>query len=190
METTESNQCKGADVPQERMTRQRRVRNGWLAIAWVVVGFSLGLLVGSQAGRLGDMAGIWRQDPPHDAPASRDARLTPRWVEQYRQELIRLTQARNEDTLILKEKQLTLQILNARGVSGDTPSARRLPREVGDLEAALRLTDDRLTQVREQLAELTSVTSAAESQERGLDEQTEIDAKRIVLQHDAGLPLE
>jgi hypothetical protein len=37
---------------------------------------------------------------------------------------------------------------------------------------------------------LTTVKSAAKHQDRGLDEQTEVDARRIVLEHDVGHPLD
>lgn len=104
--------------------------------------------------------------------------------------MIRLTQTRGEEAAVQREKQLTLQILKARGVNRDAPSFRRLEREVCALQAKLASTDDRLARLREQLAKLTAVKSAAEHQEGGLDVQTEIEARRVVLEYDAGLPTE
>jgi hypothetical protein len=189
MKRTESNEYESVDMGQERPTARRRVSVRWIEIAGVG-GLAVGFLAGSQIGRLVDRIGIGWQKSGHDAIGAGTASPTPHLVEQYRQELIRLTQTRNEDAAVLREKQLTLQILKARGVDSDSPSSRRLEREASDLQATMAGTDDRLARLREQLSKLTAVKSAAEHQDGRLDVQTEVNARRIVLEHDVGLPLE
>ncbi len=186
MNRTKSNECEGVDLRQERPAARRRLLVRWIVMAGIG-GLALGLLVGSQIGRLVDSVGMGWQEPRHDAT---DAPLTPRLIAQYRQELIRLTQTRNNDAVVLREKQLTLQILKARGVDSGSPSSRRLETEVSDLQAVMARSDDRLARLRDQLSKLTAVKSAVEQEEGGLDVQTEVHARRVVLEHDVGLPLE
>ncbi|NLF71347.1 MAG: hypothetical protein GX575_20135 [Candidatus Anammoximicrobium sp.] len=189
MKRTDFPKYEGPDSRQERPAAERRRWVRGLAIAGLG-GFTIGLLAAGQVGRLADTIGTpWRQPARHTAGAP-DAGLTPHLVEQYRQELIRLTQTRGEEAAVQREKQLTLQILKARGVNRDAPSFGRLEREVCALQAKLAGTDDRLARLREQLAKLTAVKSAAEHQEGGLDVQTEIEARRVVLEYDAGMPTE
>jgi hypothetical protein len=183
MNGTKPNECECAEHRQKRLAARRRFPVRWIVTAGMS-GLALGFLVGSQLGGLVDRDGIgWRQTRPNAA----DAPLTPRLMEQYRQELIRLTQTRNNDAAVLREKQLTLQILKARGVDRGSPSSRRLEHEVSDLQAALAETDDRLVHLRDQLTKLSAVRSA-EHHEGGLDVQTEVQARQIVLEHDVGLP--
>lgn len=185
MNRTEPNECDCVDLRQELPAARRRLLVRWIVMAGIG-GLALGLLVGSQIGRLVDRGGMGRQEPRHDAT---DAPLTPRLIEQYRQELIRLTQTRNNDAAVLREKQLTLQILKAHSVDSGSPASRRLESEVSDLQAAMARTDDRLVRLRDQLSKL-SVVRSAEHHEGGLDVQTEVQARRIVLEYDVGLPLD
>ncbi len=186
MNRTTSNECDCVDLRQERPAARRRLPVRWIVMAGIG-GLALGFLAGSQLGRLVDRDGMGWQQPRQ---AAADAHLTPRLIGQYRQELIRLTQTRNNDAAVLREKQLTLQILKAHGADTGSPASRRLASEVRDLQAALAGTDDRLVRLREQLSKLSAAKSATEHQEGGLDVQTEVQARRIVLEHDVGLPLD
>lgn len=185
MKRTESNE------PEDVLRQQRTAPRRCFSVLWIVMvgagSLAIGFLAGISVDRFSAGRAVGWLRPGEDATGAEGGELTPQLVEQYREELIRLTERRNDDAAAQREKQLTLQILQSRGFDVDSPLARRLAGEVSELQAAMAATDDRLASLREQLAKLTAVKSAAEHQQRGLNVQTEVDARRIVLEHDAGL---
>ena len=161
-------------------------------VGWVFITAMVGLAAGFAAGY---WAGRRMDDPVADlTPTSREPRAEvvvapepPQVISKYREELFRLRQARNRDSTALKEKELTLQMMELRGIGPDGSACRRLDREIHALRIGIARTDERLEELREQLLQLTAVRDAAHRQDDGLDERTKVDARRMVMEHDAGL---
>lgn len=165
--------------------------NGISRMGWLMVGSIIGGLGGFVAGQAFEDSNVGLHSvAANEQSTSPDYKEVPEaasLVNQYRQEVVRLKQQLEGDEFASREKELTLQAMVRRGMDLKSPSCQRMNRDVSELTESIAHTERQLLDVQRQLAELTAVRNANERHQDGLDRQLEIDAHRVILEHDAGL---
>lgn len=170
----------------------RRGASRGLALVRTLIAVLVGVAIGYPAGRWADRMAARPADP---APTARDVPLeavadlsASEIISAYREEVLRLTRERNTDSAALREKEITLQMMQSHGADRNAAACRRLEREIDGLETKILQTEQRLAKLREQLSELVAAHNADsrrdEERDDGLDEEIEVGARRVVMEHE------
>ena len=162
------------------------VRARWVSVASILC-FATGYLTGSIVQRSMPVELSVTDSESVDASFMNNETSTSGLIDKYQEEVVRLTRLLQRDSDKLRENQLLVREMNRRGVDADSASCRRLNDETQRLKIAVAQANSELDRAREQLAKLADVRSSAERQRNGIDTPTEIDARRIVMEHDAGM---
>lgn len=174
-----------SDSVETCLVVRQGVRARWVFAASIAC-FTTGYLVGSTFQRFDpDQPRI--TDSPSAGSLKNSENTTPELIAKYQEEVVRLTRSRQRDSDKLRENQLLLREMNRRGVDSDSASCRRLIDETQQLTNTVVRNDKELASASEQLAKLTEVRNATNRQHDGIDALTEVDARRVVMEHDAGL---
>ena len=151
----------------------------------------IGISIGFAAGRICERLRTTRDPQSVESGRALPAgKVEPdELIAKYRVEVARLNQSRERDIKSSKEKELLLEEFERRGVKDASPTMGRLKRERDELVEAVADADGRLRGLRQQLSELMFIenTSGRGAYELELERSEEINARRIVLEHDAGL---
>jgi hypothetical protein len=174
-------------------TRDHRRGSSWgPALVRALIAVLVGVAIGYPAGRWRDrmIARPTRPEPtaraaPDEAAADLSASEI---ISAYREQVLRLRKARNTDSAALRDKEIMLQMMQNHGTDQNAAACRRLECEIDGLQTKILQSDQRLAKLRDQLAELVAAHDADsrrdEERDDGLDEEIEVGARRVVLEHE------